>query len=138
MSTRPQTCDMTTGPQGPLSVPNIKNWGCEAAAGSNWDQAEDEGQTIDVRVDFYLNALPNPMSRIVTVSNTVSSKLFRNPSPTGSEDLIAKATVPTATAFTDCAAAWRAGTSKNDRQKRLANELLAAGIIDVSLGGTTA
>lgn len=130
MSTR-KTCDMTAGAQGPLPVPNVKDWGCEPAA---WDE---DGQQVNVRVDFYLAGLLKPHTIIATVSNTTSTKLSRNPAPTGFEDLILVGSVDTPSGYTSAINGWRGGANKNARQKGLADALLAAGIVDASLGGST-
>jgi len=123
---------MVTGAQGALTVPNIRDWGCEPV--SRW---EEDGSQADVAVDFYLAGLANPKRIIVSVSNTVSSRLTRNPTPTGFDDLILKGTVATPTGFTAALNGWRGAATKNARQKGLADALIAAGIIDASLGGTT-
>ncbi len=132
MSTR-RTCALTANVQ----IPNINGWGCEAAAGANWDAAEESGQQINIRVDFYLVGLPNPISRVVTVTNTVSDRLTVNGAPTGLDDLILKDTVATAAGFTNAIAGWRSGGTRQARQKGLADALIAAGIIGAGLGGVT-
>jgi hypothetical protein len=148
MSTR-RTVDMTTaanngpggaatGGQGALPVANVRDWGCELPAGANWDAAEEEGQQIDVAVDFYQAALPNPMiRRIVTLSDTTSTQLTRNPEPTGLDDLVLRGQVATPGAFTAALAGWRAAGTKAARQRALAEALLAAGVVHSSLGGST-
>lgn len=131
MSTQ-KTCDMTTGPQGALGVPNVKNWGCEPVG--SWD--EDGGQ-VDIAVDFYLNNLTKAQRYIVTVTNTVSSKLFRNPAPTEFNDLVARGVVSTPTGFTTALNGYRGGVTKALRQKGLADALIALGVVDSTLSGTT-
>jgi hypothetical protein len=131
MSTK-RTTDMTAGASGALPVPNIKDWGCEPATVFNEDNAQ-----VSVKVDFYLAGLPNPYAFVVSVANGESTKLSRNLAATGFSDLIVASTVATPTGFTDALAGWKGGNTKNQRQKGLADALLAAGIIDASLGGTT-
>lgn len=131
MSTR-RTCDMTAGASGVLVVPNIRDWGCEPVGSFD----EDGGQ-VDVAIDFYLAALPNPIRRVVTVTNTVSTQLSRNGAPTGLDDLILRGQVATPTGFTQAINGYRGGATKNARQKGLADALIAAGIIAANLGGTT-
>lgn len=136
MSTR-RTCDMTAGASGALVVNNIRDWGCELAAGSNWDASEENGAQIDLAIDFYHATWANPIRKIITISNTVSSRLSRNGAPTGIDDLIVKDTISTAGLFTTAIAAWRAAANKNARQKALADALIAAGVIHANLSGTT-
>lgn len=131
MSTR-LTCDMTTGAQGSLAVPNIKNWGCEPVASFDEDAAQ-----VDIAVDFYLNGLANPHRYVITVTNSVSSKLSRNGASTGFDDLVLRGTAATPTGFTQAINGYRSGATKQTRQKGLADALIAAGIIDSTLGGTT-
>lgn len=131
MSTR-RTTDMTTGAQGALAVPNIRDWGCEPV--SSFD--EDGGQ-VDIAVDFYQVGLSNPKRFIVTVTNTVSTRLSRNVAPTGFDDMVVRGTLATPTGFTSVLNGYRGGASKSLRQKGLADALIALGVIDAGLGGVT-
>jgi hypothetical protein len=132
MSTR-RTCALTAT----IGVPNINGWGVEPVVGADWDKAEETGQQVDIRVDVYQVGLPIPLSFVVTVSNTTSSRLTVNGAPTGIGDLILKDTVATPAGFTNAVAGWRSGGTRNARQKGLADALIAAGIIGAGLGGVT-
>jgi hypothetical protein len=116
-----------SGGSGNVTIPNIKDWGCEPMG-----ELDDDGAQVDIRVDFYSGGDVVQTFKL-TVSNTVSDRLRRNPSPTNFYDRIIKDSgaqaISTPTGYTQIAAAWRQAGSRANRMKALADALIAVGVI---------
>lgn len=124
---------------GAINVPNVRGWGVEPASLRNEEQ-----ETWDLWVVFFAAGDVEILRRRITITNTRSTKLSRNPAATALENLIVVTDVATPGGFTAIAAAG--GNSKAARQRNLAEALLTLGVVanvafgdaaNVSLHGPT-
>ena len=124
-----KVCDLST----PITVPNVQGWGAESNSPANEDS-----NTWQLRLTFYGIGGRIWSSHVITVANGTSTRIFRNPSPGSYTDLILSDNLATPTAFDALMNAVRAAANtKLARQKAMADTLLALGVVDASLTGTT-
>jgi hypothetical protein len=118
------------GGSGVLNLPNIRGWYVERAG-----IPDEDGATVDVWVVFVTLGAREVLRRRVTVSNTFSTVLSRNASPTSLDDMITTSTASTPTAFSTLMQAT--GATPALRQKAYADALITGGVIAVNLRGPT-
>jgi len=124
-----KTCDLTT----PINVPNIVGWGAEPLS-----PADEDNGTWKLQVTFFGVANRVWSSHNITVANGMSTKLSRNGSPTSYQDLIVSGEVATPTGCSTLMDAVRsANNTPAARRKAMTDSLLALGVLDASLTGTT-
>jgi hypothetical protein len=128
-----KTCDMTT----PVTIQNVNGWGVDLLT-----PFDEDADSVQVKVTFYgAGGVGSWATHIVTVSNTRSDKLSRNVTPSTYWDKLVfeGGALETPTGFSDLVTAYRgAANNKAARRKAIADTLLSLGVVDSSLGGTTA
>lgn len=124
-----KVCDLST----PITVANVQGWGAESNS-----PADEDANSWQLRLTFYGAGGRIWSSHIITVANGTSTRIFRNPSPGSYTDLILSDSIGTPTGFDTLMNAVRsAANTKLARQRAMADTLLALGVVDASLTGTT-